>query len=122
MFAEGLPVWTRDIARKVAASWGIDVAEEAEFTWRNAPSLMTFCVLCFIVAWLTAGMPESARASRASDFGDVAHALYLPHVDIFRADGFLAQAVRQAKLPLATTVVSRVSELIEAVEKRLSAS
>jgi hypothetical protein len=46
-----------------------------------------------------------------SDFGDVMHATYAPYVDVFRADGYMAQHIRRGLGNRKTVVVGDLREL-----------
>jgi len=48
------------------------------------------------------------RQLQASDFGDAMHAIYAPYVDIYRADGFMADAVTKTLKGRGTSVARRL--------------
>ena len=77
-------------------------------SWKLCPSLLTLTTLSVHLAKLNS---LTMRKPKTSDFGDILHAAYLPHVDIFRADGNTASIIKQAKLPCKTKVVSRLVDL-----------
>lgn len=62
------------------------------------------------------------RTPKRSDFGDCYHAVYLPYVDIFRADGFMAGVLRESKLPFSTIIVDKLLNLPSKIEELLEAS
>ena len=79
-----------------------------EVSWELCPSILTLTTLSVHLAKLNS---LTMRKPKTSDFGDILHAAYLPHVDIFRADGNTASIIKQAKLPCKTKVVSRLVDL-----------
>ena len=62
------------------------------------------------------------RPPKESDFGDMIHSAYMPYVDIFRADGFTADALKQLKSARTTVVVPRLTELIPEIQKKIEAT
>lgn len=63
------------------------------------------------------------EAPSDSQFVDALHALYAPYVDVFRADRFMSPHIeRQVTRKDGTTVVAKLQQLPEAIEKRLSES
>ena len=79
-----------------------------EVSWELCPSLLTLTTLSVHLAKLNS---LTTRKSKTSDFGDILHTAYLPHVDIFRADGNTASIIKQAKLQFKTKVVSKLTDL-----------
>lgn len=56
-----------------------------------------------------------------SQFVDALHALYAPYVDVFRADRFMSPHIeRQVAQKDGTTVVAKLQQLPQVIEKRLS--
>ncbi len=64
---------------------------------------------------------KNTRKPRASDFGDLVHSMYLPYVDIFRADGATASALQSANIGTTAKIVTSLDKLVEEVERRVSA-
>lgn len=62
----------------------------------------------------------SSRKPLESDLGDLMHILYLPYVDIFRADTFTASKIKDSKLNFDVTVVDKLAGLIDSIESKLS--
>ena len=79
-----------------------------EVSWELCPSILTLTTLSVHLARLNS---STTRKPKTSDFGDILHAAYLPHVDVFRADGNTASIIEQAKLPFNTIVVSKLADL-----------
>lgn len=89
-------------------------------TWDNTPSYLTLISVFASLLQLTALAINQPRKPKQSDFGDVIHTLYLPHVDLFRADGFASEAIKNTKLPWETKICSSLDQLIFEIEKKLS--
>ena len=58
------------------------------------------------------------RALLNSDRGDMAHTGYMPYVDLFRCDGYAANLARKTASSLGTEIVSKLTLLPDAIEKR----
>jgi hypothetical protein len=63
----------------------------------------------------TFDLASSTRKSKRSDTGDVYHAGYIPYVDIFRADAYMAQLLAPFGDKWGTRIVAR-SQLLQAIE------
>jgi hypothetical protein len=61
---------------------------------------------------------ENPRKPKESDFVDALHAAYAPYVDVFRADGFMANHVAKQVARFGTTVVPKLSSLPEVLRQR----
>lgn len=61
---------------------------------------------------------ESPRKPKESDFVDALHAMYAPYVDVFRADGFMANYVAKQVTRFGTVVVPKLSSLPEVLRQR----
>jgi hypothetical protein len=109
------------IARNFSAGLEIDPSQlVGKYSWTMTPAIRTMATVMFNVVRLTAFLPGGKRAPRSSDVGDVFHSLYIPFVDIFRADGFVSNAISDSKLPFATTIVGNLRQLLPAIERRLA--
>lgn len=97
-----------------------ELPADFECSWSTTPVLLTAVTVAAHVGRLTALLPQSGRAPRPSDFGDILHTFNLPFVDFFRADGFLASAIADAKLPFNTKVVAKFRDLPAAIEEEIS--
>ncbi|MDD5240783.1 MAG: hypothetical protein PHG47_03560 [Sulfuricella sp.] len=61
-------------------------------------------------------VPSSAqRKLRRSDMGDMFHCIYIPYVDVFRADGYTSQIVSRNAAYYGTTVVPSLLDLPAAI-------
>jgi hypothetical protein len=60
------------------------------------------------------------RVPKASDLGDVMHAMYLPYVDFFRADAATAHVINSQNFGFGATVVTSLDKLISGIEARLN--
>ena len=106
--------------RRLAATLQLEnCPDELPFPWKSMPSLQTAATIAAHVGRRTAMLPGPSRVARPSDFGDILHTLNLPFVDVFRADGFIASAIFDAKLPLDTVVVGKFRDLATVIERRL---
>jgi|GEM_PF-3420345 len=56
----------------------------------------------------------------SSDFGDIAHAAYLPYVDIFRADRTMTHLFRNVADKYQTKVIRTLSDLVSELDKSVS--
>jgi hypothetical protein len=64
---------------------------------------------------------ENVPRLEESAVGDILHVMYLPYVDVFRADRYFADVLRKAKLPYPTVVASdlKLPDIIEQeIERR----
>ncbi|KWB38308.1 hypothetical protein DF038_03275 [Burkholderia cepacia] len=59
------------------------------------------------------------RPPASSDLPDALHAYYLPYVDVFRADAFMAGQIKECSFPFATTVVESFTMLPDVIKKML---
>lgn len=55
-----------------------------------------------------------------SVYADSLHAMYAPYVDVFRTDSEMADHVRAAVVGRGTSVVGKLSKLVEELESRLA--
>lgn len=86
---------------------------------RRAPGLAAIASLQLDMAWATVAPGVQPRSPKQSDFADITHVLYLPYVDLFRADRFVAHTIRESSPDLASRVVEKLTALPEAVRARL---
>ena len=63
-----------------------------------------------------AGLRGSAGKIERSFGGDMVHALYLPHVDLWRGDRRFAQLVKEAAPRFGDRVISTINELPHAID------
>ncbi len=61
---------------------------------------------------------DRQRKPKESDFVDALHTAYAPYVDVFRADGFMANYVTKQVAQFGTTVVSKLSSLPNILQNR----
>ena len=86
-------------------------------SWEATPA---FKVIETLAVGLTLSVMQSAgrgRIPKRSDLGDLLHAMYLPYVDVFRADRFTASILRQANVPARAVLVDRFVDLPAAIER-----
>lgn len=60
------------------------------------------------------------RKIKKSDVGDIFHSVYLPYVDIFRADKFFSEVLKNSSRTYNTVVVKKISELPSAIHSALN--
>lgn len=110
---------TNQFATQLGNAAGIHAAKlSVEDSWAHRPGLTSaLTVQCYIAR--RAIQLANGRKMTQSDFGDALHCLHLPFVDVFRADGFTASIINEAKLPFQTKVVPKLSQLVTAIEKVL---
>lgn len=60
------------------------------------------------------------RSLRVSDYGDLLHSYYLPYVDIFRCDGYMARIFEKAGRKYNTTICGSLESMIRLLETRLN--
>lgn len=84
--------------------------------WELSPSLLS---MTYTYVSLIKSIVQSGQKPRVSDFGDVYHASFIPHVDFFRADGAIASAITRAKMPLNTIIVSKLENLPQQIQLKL---
>lgn len=105
-----------DFAGKLAANITgapADVGVSAPADRRRAPSLFAAIDFMMDVAYLSAlpEMPRNPRKHAGSDFADALHVLFLPRVDIFRADQFSCSVLQAEKFKDTAHICSALSEL-----------
>jgi hypothetical protein len=86
---------------------------------RFTPGCATVAHVLVETMMRTVGVPTSPRKNKLSDYGDALHSMYLPYVDIFRADAFTAEVIKSLSLPFATKVVDNLADLPSAIEDAL---
>ncbi|MDO8033268.1 hypothetical protein O3297_07565 [Janthinobacterium sp. SUN128] len=92
----------------------------SEDIWQTSPGLTCSVTLAMHIARrsVAAKLP---RSPKSSDFPDCYHAIYLPYVDVFRADGFIAGMLRECKIPLSTVIVDKFLQLPVKIDELLEA-
>ncbi|WP_158301332.1 hypothetical protein [Janthinobacterium sp. BJB426] len=116
-FYEVLADSSVQVARDIAESIGA-ISKPIENPWRDAPGLTCALTLAMHVARRSV-VSQQPRESKESDFPDAYHAIYLPYVDVFRADGFTASMLRECKLPFPTVIVEKLLHLPAQIDEIL---
>lgn len=62
---------------------------------------------------------DNRRKLRRSDYGDINHGMYIPYVDIFRADKHMTERYKTIASEFDTEIVSSLKNLITSVNDRL---
>lgn len=112
---------SKGLAERISNQLNIPI-DPNKLSWDITPSLLTATTLSSYLAKQSLYTGGSVRSARVSDFGDISHTFYLPHVDIFRVDGYISSVISEAKLPFKTVVVGNLSQLLEAIDKKLQSS
>lgn len=116
-FYEVLAGSSASLSKAMAVQMGA-LAKPVDDPWRAAPGLTCSITLALHVARRSVAS-SPPRAPKRSDFADSYHALYLPYVDIFRTDGFMANMLAECKLPVATVVVEKFLQLPAVIDRLL---
>ncbi len=103
---------------KMAEKLNLKIYPE-KLSWLTAPSLLTATTISYHIAKKCLFTGGTSRAFKTSDFGDISHTFHIPHVDIFRADAFIASVLKEAKLPFNTSIVGNLNDLLDVVNERL---
>lgn len=80
---------------------------------RAAPTYFSFAEAFMTVISRSLLPPEHPRKLKRSDFGDVAHAAYIPHVDYFRCDAAMTDCFRELGERFETVLVPSLDELLD---------
>ncbi len=83
------------------------------------PGITTAAYLLLGIVERTMTPLSTPRRATPSDLPDAIHSVYLPYVDIFRADDFVVSVLRSLDLPFDTTVVGKLEDIPTAIEKRI---
>lgn len=108
------------VLAKIANLLGISLSSDlgAEAVDARCPGLSTG-VRSLHSAWRSS-VVRTPRQLRASDFVDALHAMYVPYVDVFRTDSFMAPIVSKFAARFDTLVVGKLVELPAAIERALA--
>lgn len=87
----------------------------------STPSLYVFSKLMAQIFLSSVVAVKNTRKARDSDMGDLIHSMYIPYVDIFRADLATANGLRNAKLSTKTKIVTSLDELVVELESLVGA-
>lgn len=86
----------------------------------STPSLYVFSQLLAQIFLSSVIAVKNTRKARESDFGDLVHSMYLPYVDIFRADLATASALDKAQLGSKTKIVTSLDDLVVELESMVA--
>ncbi|WP_245145143.1 hypothetical protein [Pseudomonas sp. RGM2987] len=87
----------------------------------STPSLYVFSKLLAQIFLSSAVAVKNTRKARDSDLGDLVHSMYVPYVDIFRADLATASALHKAQLGSNTRIVTSLEQLVVELESMVVA-
>lgn len=106
----------------------INISEKYDLNWaplvgindfiRDTPGLYTYASIAIESSWRS--FTDKPRQPKSSDTVDLWHSFYAPYVDVYRTDGFMAPMVKKYSSEFGTSVVGKLTELIEVVEFRLA--
>lgn len=91
---------------------GFEAFRTPEDAARAAPTYFSFAEAFMTVISRSLLPPEHPRNLKRSDFGDMAHAAYIPHVDFFRCDAAMADCFRELGQRFRTVLVPSLDELL----------
>ena len=86
----------------------------------STPSIYVFSKLLTQIFLTSVVAVKNTRKARDSDLGDLVHSMYLPYVDIFRADGATASALHNAQIGTTAKIVTSLEDLVTEVEVRIT--
>lgn len=82
----------------------------------SMPSMYVFSELLAQIFLSSVVAVKNTRKARDSDLIDMVHAMYIPYVDIFRADLATASALQAARLGSTVKIVTSLDDLVNEVE------
>lgn len=85
----------------------------------STPSLFVLSNLLMGVLEASVIPRERAKKPKASDFGDLMHAMYIPYVDFFRADAATAHAIKRCNFGFKAAIVGSMDELLASIKNRI---
>jgi hypothetical protein len=86
-----------------------------EVAAKSAPTYFCFAEAFMIVTSRSLLPREHPRKLKRSDFGDMSHAAYIPHVDYFRCDAAMTSCFRDLGRRFGTVIVPSLDELLDRV-------
>jgi hypothetical protein len=117
---EMLHRWLQSISASVLTDRAMVVPEyNFERLQALAPGFVTSIAVSTDTMWASAS--EAPRESMPSDFVDAVHSMYAAYVDVYRTDAFMAPLVSKRVKSRGTTVVGKITGLVDAIESRLKA-
>lgn len=87
---------------------------------KTTPSMYVFSKLLAQIFLSSVVAVKNTRKARDSDLGDLVHSMYIPYVDVFRADLATASALRNAKLDAGTKIVTSMDGLMVELESLIA--
>lgn len=105
-----------DIVNQLLSTWLPDApaCQDISLVDEYCPGLST--CLRGLYSSVRNSFGTGTRVMKQSDFGDVIHALYVPYVSYFRADGYMANILHPLAKRFGTQVHSSTGALIKAFE------
>lgn len=121
IFSSGKDTLKNGLVVKMAEQMDLKIDPE-KLSWSTTPSVLTATSTCYQIAHKCIYLGGASRTFKASDFGDISHTFHLPHVDIFRADAFIASVLKDVNLPFNTSIVGNLNNLLDVIDNRLTVS
>ncbi|UMZ10223.1 hypothetical protein I9018_22375 [Pseudomonas sp. MPFS] len=87
---------------------------------KTTPSMYVFSALLAQIFLSSVVAVRNTRKARSSDLGDLVHSMYIPYVDVFRADLATASALHNAKLDVETKIVTSLEQLMVELESLIA--
>lgn len=106
-----------DLPGIVLRALGVDASATSA---ANSPSLTVFSGYAVELTRASSMTLKNNRVSKQSDFGDLLHSVYLPHVDVYRTDGFAGALLKGLLVDKAQRIVTSLESLPGVIEGRLA--
>ncbi len=103
----------RIVGALIGENSGFRPFPSSEVAAKSAPTYFCFAEAFMTVISRSLLPPEHPRKLKRSDFGDISHAAYIPHVDYFRCDAAMASCFRELGQRFGTVIVPSLDELFE---------
>ncbi|MBI6896483.1 hypothetical protein JET64_06655 [Pseudomonas putida] len=122
--SEKLGVLAKEIADQAPRDFITSLAEDlappaSEPDIEKSPSTTAFAKVGAQIFLASLAATKNSRKPRHSDLGDLIHAVYLPYVDIFSADGATSDYIRKAQVNSNAMIVTGIPALISKIESVL---
>jgi hypothetical protein len=92
------------------------IGEPVGEPWQLAPGASVMAACLSEIVKRTTLAPGRNRPLKPSDAGDLVHSVYVPYVDFFRTDAFMASVLREAAPMYRDRIVGDIQELPSRIE------
>ncbi len=107
---------SKEIVQKlIGKDSGFEAFRNLEVAARAAPTYFSFADAYLTVLSRSLLPPEHPHRLKRSDFGDMVHAAYIPHVDYFRCDVAMADYFRELGQRFGTMILPSLEELFDCI-------